>query len=667
MNKAINVIKDLLIIILIVAFISLGFYAFQKVDSIKDSVSGLFTLPETKVNAFTGASINYNGGLTKTQIKEQKANDSCPTHSDVNDTIFIQDYGGIVCFYKEVKDDSNKTFYPNILFIKTDKGLKFDGALNMHGESYAGWFGMGYSYKVNQLFYNKPSYDKHSIMIFDNPYENYVSLTGFSGFITEIVKTLTLRQERIEQTQQYIIKNIYPYFLRYYDNNIEIMQDKETSNGDFNFFYDYLYRSAKDFDYGSDNNGSKITSGSCSVDISKLTVYPLPNELKGKYIIPNTNPTEYFAIYKCKVNLTCNYSLQDIQKDYSGNKDIMDGVKDDPIEIVDIPICPLCNTIVNLNPKGSYLNSTIKDIVSSSPITIEFYKDNDLYNKINFDRSSFVDSKGTITTGFLRGKYTYSITSNELLFDSFSGSIEIFNSSSIDFEYSYENGKVLCSFSVSPISSDVDYSNVDLSTYPVRIILNSSDKSRTYQFVFDNQTTLLNPIKSLILVGNYSYIILSEKLIFGSTSGSISISPQNRNFNYSFGIVYNRSDLKFSVNVSMSTNSLNGLINLSGSQDSVKLLGSKLNLQNYFVNIVIFDSQGKIVENFNHSHNGDGNCSDSFTATNLINGVNYTSQMTYANGNDISKSGYIEYQSSTFSFDYFDKTSYVFTYTCSQV
>ena len=168
-------------------------------------------------------------------------------------------------------------------------------------------------------------------------------------------------------------------------------------------------------------------------------------------------------------------------------------------------------------------------------------------------------------------------------------------------------------------------------------------------------------------IGRYTYTILSEKLIFGSTSGNFEINSRNRNFDFSFAVIYNRSDLEFTVTVSETANSTSGSFKLSGDSTSVQLLGSKLNLQNYFVNITIFDANGHIVKTLNHTHNGTGSCGDSWTINNLVVGTRYTAQMTYANGTDISANGYIEYQSSTFSFDYKDSTRYTFTYSCREV
>ena len=657
--------KDVLNIILIVGIVALCIYFVSHFQNIRNTVYELFGYGPTEIYAFDGTDVNYNGGLTKTQIDAQKANDYCPQHDDVNDIIYIQDYGDIVCFYKKTTDSNGNTIYPNILFIKTAEGLKFDGALNMHGEEYAGWFGIGQSFTVEQQYSKIPEYNKSSVFIFDNPSDNFVDAVGFSGFISRAVDLFSNRQARIDKAHQYVVQNIYPYFLKFYNNNVEIIQDTLTADGDFNYFYTFLYQNAKAYDFGAASNGTKITGGTLCVDVSELTVYPLPSELQGRYEIPNTNPKEYFGIYNCKVYLTCNYVKKDdvsITSDY-----IIDGIKEDPIEQKDLDIKPLCNISISLTPQGTYTNSIIKNIVAESPVSISFYKNGVLYKTVKFTKDMFSSAKASLVNGFEKGTYTYEIDSAQLLFDSHSGTVNISNSSGINFYYSYQNGKLVATFGISPVSNDVDYSNVDLSNYPVRIILNNTETNETTQFIFDTQAKVSETQSSLMKIGRYTYTILSEKLIFGSTSGNFEINSRNRNFDFSFGVINNRSDLDFTVVVSESANSSNGKFSLSGDSTSVQLLGSKLNLQNYFVNITIFDDNGHIVQTFNHTHSGSGGCSDSFTASNLVAGTRYTAQMTYANGSDTSAVGYIEYQSSTFSFTYQNATRYTFTYSCREV
>ena len=362
MEKVTKALKDIVIILLIVLAIWLGVTAITGLKNVRTFLAETFGIGATNINAFDGTNTNYNGGLTRTEIKKQKSLDSCPTHIDVNDTVYIQDYGGMVVFYKQITTDT-KTIYPNIVFIKTDEGLKFDGALNMKAEAYAGWFGIGASYKVWQQNEKIPSYDKDSYFIFDNPVDNFCDQVGFSGFISRAIECFGQREDRIRKAHEYVVKEIYPYFLTFYENHVEIIQDKGTESGDFNFFYDYLYRSAKAYDFGTNANGEALNKGTLAVDVSELTVYPLPNELQGKYPIPNTNPTEYFGIYNCKVFLTCNYSLCEPQLDFSKDKYVIPGVKDDPFESKDIKESSLANIEVSLIPNGEYLNSTIRNVI----------------------------------------------------------------------------------------------------------------------------------------------------------------------------------------------------------------------------------------------------------------------------------------------------------------
>lgn len=678
MEKANDKLKSLFRIAVICLAICAVFWLVSKATNVGNVFSLLFGHKSIDVYAFDGADTNTNGGLTRTEIDSQKANDDCPTIPDINDVIYIQDYNDFVCFYKKTADSNGKTIYPNIVFVKTADGLKFNGALNIIGHAYYGWFGMGYSYKVEQKIYEKPVYinqrvvqngwSRTNLFLVSTGAEDYMITEGFNGVITTIVNAVKFQEERIKQTQEFVIKNAYPYFLKFYNDNVEIIQDRDNPDGDFNFFYDYLYRSASEYDYGTNNNGEKLTYGTCAVDVTNLTVYPLPDDLRDTYPIPNTDPTEYFGIYKTNVFITCNYEKFDITSPYKDDEDLIKFVDDDPITYRQIDTTSLCDISATLMPTTSYYNNVITNAVRDNPVVITFYDSDGLeYRKIEFTDSSFTSAVGSRKSAFAKGSYTYDILSNQLIFNSYSGSLSITESGNVKFNYTYLDGKVLANFSLVPTSSDVDYSDIDLATYPVRIILNNEDRTQTYQFVFDAQAKVSETQSTLLLIGRYSYTILSEKLVFGSNTGSIDIKPRTRDFEFAFGVVYNRSDLAFSVTVSEEANSSNGSFRLSGDSASVQLLGSKLNLQNYYVNITLFDANGHLVETLNHTHNGNGTCSGSWTLNNLIAGNRYTAQMTYANGTDISANGYIEYQSSTFSFDYKDSTRYTFTYSCREV
>jgi len=150
MEKTTKLLKFLLFSFAFVAVVCIGFWVASKFVNITGFFSNIFGDKDIDVYAFDGADTNYNGGLSRREIDNQKSNVDCPKLPDIYDTLYIQDYNDFVCFYKETKNASGETIYPNIVFVKTEDGLKFNGALNIVGHCNYGWFGVGYSYKIEQ-------------------------------------------------------------------------------------------------------------------------------------------------------------------------------------------------------------------------------------------------------------------------------------------------------------------------------------------------------------------------------------------------------------------------------------------------------------------------------------------------------------------------------------
>ena len=695
MEKTWKIIKNILICLLVLALLS-GLFAFLSgIKGVRDWITGIFGKANINIDEFESAPINWNGGLSKKEIEKQKNDINCPTYDDMTDTIYIQDYDDIVCFYRAVKTDDGNTIYPNLVFVKTENGLKFNGALNMTGKAvyYKSWydyFNPAYpwtcgpkTYEVSQDYTTAPSYCFNSLRtIWTAPEVNlclldssdpafyYVSVVDWFGadacalnfFYDNNVKT-----KAFKTAQKYLMENIYgKYFLKFCNDNVEIIQEQNNetvANGDFNFFYDYLYRSTLQHDFGTDKDGNALTTGTCSVDVSKLTVYPLSESEKAKYPVANTDPQEYYGIYNCNVLMTCNYEKMNVKTVFADSPSVIDGVKDSPIETKDIEPKSMQTIDVMLTPKDKYLNSKIREALKNAPVTFKYFDSNDnLVRTISFNTSDFTDCVATKTTALDNGTYTYKIESSQLLFNAYSGTIKIDSSGDLKYEYSYQDGMVLTSVNIMPNSTDIDYSNVDLSNYPVKIVFNGIDNSNTYQFVFDD-TNKVNIAQSLLMkIGKYQCTILSEKLIFASSTKTVEINPTNSQFNFPFAVNHSTSDLAFNVKLTESPVLVSGNIYLSGDSTSVKLLGSKLKQQNYLVKLTVFTQDGNIVETFNHSHSGDGNCSDNWTTSKLNSGDNYTAQLTYCNSD-----GSISYVSSTFTFTYKTKTSYKLTYSCSEV
>ena len=674
MEKTWDVIKTILICLLVVVLISTLFAFLSGFKDIRDWVSGIVGDSHISVNEFEGAPSNWNGGLSKTEIDKQKNDANCPTHEDMIDTIYIQDYDDIVCFYKVVETVNGDTIYPNIVFVKTENGLKFNGALNVVGHTYYGWFGAGYSYYVEQKISEKPVYisqqyvqngwGRTNLFLADASSEDYNITEGFNGIFTTIINANRYKETRIKQTLSYILTNDYPHFLKLCNSNVEIIQgqNNDVANGDFNFFYDYLYRSTLQYDFGKDENGNKATSGTCSVDVSKLTVYPLPTDELNKYPVKGTEPQEYYGIYNCNVFITCNYEKHNVNTGYVTPSTI-DGVKESPFTDKDIEPKSLSTIGVSLTPKDNYSNDKICEVLKNAPVTVKYFdKNENLVRTIVFNSTDFTNCTAIKTSALENGTYTYKIESNQLIFNAYSGTVNIVNSGNINYEYSYQNGMVMASVNVVPNSSDIDYSNIDFSNYPVKIVFNGIDNNNTYQFVFDSTDKIGVEQTSLMEIGKYQYTILSEKLIFTSSTRTVEITPTNRTFNFPFAVEYETSDLAFTIKLTESASSQNGKIKLSGDNGSVNLLSSKLKQSDYLVKLTVFDENGTVVETFDHTHNGIGGCNDSWTANKLTAGTKYTAQLTYNNSDNS-----ISYTSATFSFTYKQQTSYTLNYSCTEV
>jgi len=211
------------------------------------------------------------------------------------------------------------------------------------------------------------------------------------------------KNRALKAAQKYLMENIYdPFFLKFCSSSVEIIQEQNNeavANGDFNFFYDYLYRSTLQHDFGTDKDGNKLTSGTCSVDVSKLTVYPLPVDELNKYPIQGTDPQEYYGIYNCNVFMTCNYEKKDVKTVYANNPSVDDGTKESPIENKDIEPKSMSTIGVSLTPKDNYSNDKICEVLKNAPVTIKYFdKDEKLVRSISFNSTDFTNCTATKTS-----------------------------------------------------------------------------------------------------------------------------------------------------------------------------------------------------------------------------------------------------------------------------
>ena len=664
MEKTTNTFLNILKIVVIILLIS---FALNIVSTSTDFIRNLFKVPVADVDANEGININYNGGLTKSEIDKEKNDANCPTKDDVYDGLNIIELDNIVCFYKEIELDDGQTIYPNLLFVKTDNGLIYNGATNMIGTSVHYAFGIT-SFSVYQDYYNLPELDVKSnffggfyaepntkICLFDSGKCSFIRLTGIQFSLGSIVSKYWSPAKAMTATRNYINKEIYnKYFLTFCNDNIEIIMDnssKDNAYADLNGFYDFVYRSAISHDYGKNDKGEALNKGLCTVDVSKLTVYPIPAMEQKNY--PNGSD-DYFHIFNTNVYLNVKYEKLEqecpIKVEEKNLKEKVDKKNE--------AIITTSTVGITFNPKYNTLDKkTIQQVVKNNPITISFYKDGRFVKKTVVTDTAFAQTDCKTTIGLENGKYTYTIDSAQILFDSYSGSVNIKGSSSIYLKYDYKDGYVLSTIGIEPASNDIDLSSLDLANNPIKIVLNSKN-GETIQFIFDDNSKIGSQ-SQLLRVGKYTLTILSEKAIFSTLSTEIEITPQSRVFKYKFTLNQKTSDLNFNVSVSQQSGTT-GKIKLYADSASVKILQNKLKETNYLVSLIIFDENGKIVEELQHTHSGSGACGDDFTATNLVANQKYNLQLTYRNAD-----GSVVYTGATIGFTYNLNSQYTFTYTCT--
>ena len=130
-------------------------------------------------------------------------------------------------------------------------------------------------------------------------------------------------------------------------------------------------------------------------------------------------------------------------------------------------------------------------------------------------------------------EWDYVIDSNALLFEDFMGAFTPTGTPSVvEFEYYYMDNYTIVNVGLNPIGT-IDTSQINLSQYPVRIIL--TNESESYQFLFNNNDQLNMYVSQLMPLGEYDYTILSEQLLFPTMTGNLTITTTDRTmlFNYS--------------------------------------------------------------------------------------------------------------------------------------
>lgn len=541
--------KILLWILVIVYLLFLISSIFNKIGINLSSLFNHEIVEETPLQ--NGLKALTNGGLTPQEFEKQRHDENAPYSGDEVKNFYIRETDKYVIFYRQA-DLNGSTIYPNISFVKTDKGLIWDGAWGVKVKLHTNWL-TGYrdfnnpTWELN-LMNNNFTYSK-SILSFwkmfyltaPNVEENIVTFSDFNeNFCIDFYECngfalmFQNRQNEINRlqniTHEYLLKNILIPYFEMLDENIEFEMgnnDSETLSK-LNACFTYLWNNSKTEDF---------TEKETIVDVSKYYGKIIPEEERTKYPIPEDKQEEYgnkkyYSAYYCKIYADCYYSYHsDVKVDRDNNK-IKDYVKDYGVdEVPENQTKNYSQLIIKFKNKD---NSDLIGLdLKESPvkfningITLIFDNLKDLEN----GKSIVVDS-GSILA--------YTINSDGLVFDSYSGTLTA-NHSKVEtyFKYSYMSGYVAVSITLQPLAS-FDYSNLDLTKKPYIMFFYPNDVgSASIQFVFDSNSKLNETITQYMKVGSYTLAVTGQDNIivdFSSISGGeVIITPESRKFVFTY-------------------------------------------------------------------------------------------------------------------------------------
>lgn len=634
-----------------------------------------------------------NGDLTVEEIEQQKKDADAPTCDDVFNDFYLYESDKYV-FVSRRCVDGGKYIFPTLSFIKTQNGnLQFDGAIGVKANINVNWLtgvpnfkSLKFTYDLSQgvNYKSGTNIDWGAMVggIFSqwnafHSSNNFVSFTNFNtNFCTnflnmngiartvrltsgaEVNDTNTLK----EYTRDFIEKDILPYFLDmgsdvemiFADKGLEKEERESLSISYFNSYVNHMWTQSKTKDKTQNQKVVDLSEyfARFIYDEKIYKQYPIPDSKKAEY-----GDKKYYTVYNCKILGNCMYSYYKTE-----DKSLTTGktpASDGDFVVTPPPVVTKVYTKVNvkLNNKNNSDLETVDLKVNPVVITI-----ND--KTLTFDSLISIRDGKSIAIETNK-KYNYEIASNALVFDSYSGIFETKGAEqTVTFDFSYTNGYCLVSVELQNITT-IDMSKVDLEKYPVKIIYNSkSGGSSPQQFIFNKNEDINKKKTALMKIGDYDYSVLSEQLIFSSTTGTQSISTTNREFLFTYSLAVYQDDLKFTVTVQESSSSSQDL-QIRAEADTVSLLGNKIGQTGYSVIVKIFDKDGYIVKTCNHTHSsGSSLCSELWTSNGALKvGETYTGQLLYVNTKDNSKS----YVSGTFTFTYKNNTLFTFMYECVEV
>ena len=624
----------------------------------------------TSIDATIGATWkNTNGGFTFDQIIASQNDNECPSYNDQIIGLQCYDFGSYICFaYKDGKINQN------LIFIKTENGLVLDGVINMQArftEEYFSVFSpyfMQWAAKVNSFEWvdertNTIMYEKNT-RIFAPDYDNLVSVSRqTTDFVTNYTfgygNQKELDAKALKEAPIMTAENATSHFIKF--NNVELIGSAESGLVKINSFYNYLYEQVKGIGYNNTKMVDATNTLCLPIPAEEQTNYPVSNEFKAQY--PDI---EYYGVYRCNIAVECTFLkgnstlIKTSKNDDYINKIAKDEETKDKIKVETIISN---NNYSKLNIKfNQEKESDLSNIdIITKPIKIAFSCE-----ELNSTKQIEINSLDKLLSGIetvfnTNVEWKFFIDSKELIFEDFNGTFKLTeNKNEITFDYYYLENYVIANVGLNAIGT-IDETKIDLAINPVKIIL-SNDK-HTYQFEFKSNSDL-NLYQSLLVeLGEYDYTILSDQLIFASVTGKLTITNTDKTMLFNYAQSLEENDLKFTISI-LNTGSVNNRFELYSASTNVDLIRNTLGgNQIYNVICVIYDKDGKLLETFNHTHFSIGNCSATWTASNLIAGEQYILQLRFTDSSDTTKT----YLSDIAEFTFNQNTTFQVEYNVQQI
>lgn len=686
------VFKILLKILLVLIILALLLNVFAVVAN-KLGLTDIFGYSETveQVSLDNGIKGKTNGGLTIQEIEQQLNDDDTPIRDDIFRNFYVVETEKYVVIYRAVEQANGLTVYPNLSFAKTTRGLVWDGAWNVSANANTNWW-TGYhdwdnfSAQMSMTLSGGYSLENSlnagdifgvliNLRIAKTWQENIVTFSDFNvnfannGYfyncnaIALLIHEYDQKIELYNHIHAWLVENVVnKYFLDITDilsdvsvefkTGIENVNDSAYVLSYLNSFATYVYENSK---------SSDKSDKTAVLDLSSYYVAIIPENLQDNYPISATKFAEYngrtnYGVYVTKIIGTIHYSYNNVEISRS-DSEITKNTNNIAIAPKAEVTTQYAKLTIKLNNKD---NSDISHLnLIDNPVSISLGDKLVVFDSIN-DLNSGISVAIPINADIF-----YTISSNSLVFSAYSGSFSLTDlDSSKTFDYTYQHGYVQARVSLLQIS-DLNTGDINLSTYPVRIVFTGNNGEGTYQFVFDDNSKLDRVINQYVKIGTYTYSVLSEQLIFGSTTGNITIDSTEREFIFTYSVDTYQNDVKFTIDVTSISSTSSSDLKLAGAPSSVNVLTNALQDSAYKVVLKIFDADGYLLFTGNHSHvAGSSTCSDTWQSNGVLTtGVEYTGQMLYLSTTNPD----ISYVSGTFTFTFDDAKVFTFTYTAEAV